>query len=82
MKLCRTSKAINFPYESFFFKGLLFSTNDCVSDTADLVRLWVHECQRVYGDKFIEEKDIDGFNKLLQDVYKKNFEVCSVFQTL
>ncbi|CAH1986860.1 unnamed protein product [Acanthoscelides obtectus] len=56
------------------FQGLLFSTNDCLNQPFDLVRLWVHECQRVYGDKLIEEKDIDSFSKLQLDIFKKNFE--------
>nr|CAI5851783.1 unnamed protein product [Callosobruchus analis] len=56
------------------FQGLLFSTNDCLNQPFDLVRLWVHECQRVYGDKLTEEKDIDSFSKLQLDIFKKNFE--------
>lgn len=57
------------------FQGLLFSTNDCLNQPTDLVRLWLHESQRVYGDKLIEEKDIDAFTKLQLDLFKKNFEV-------
>ncbi|XP_076261923.1 dynein heavy chain at 93AB isoform X2 [Rhynchophorus ferrugineus] len=56
------------------FQGLLFSTTDCLNQPVDLVRLWLHECQRVYGDKLVEEKDIDAFFKLQLDVFKKNFE--------
>ncbi|VEN40996.1 unnamed protein product, partial [Callosobruchus maculatus] len=56
------------------FQGLLFSTNDCLNQPFDLVRLWVHESQRVYGDKLTEEKDIDSFSKLQLDIFKKNFE--------
>ncbi|XP_066247509.1 dynein beta chain, ciliary [Euwallacea similis] len=56
------------------FQGLLFSSIDCLNHPSDLVRLWFHECQRVYGDKLTEDKDIDAFNKLQLDVFKKNFE--------
>lgn len=38
------------------------------------MRLWLHESQRVYCDKLIEEKDIDAFGKLQLDAFKKNFE--------
>ncbi|XP_034234645.1 dynein beta chain, ciliary [Thrips palmi] len=56
------------------FQGLLFSTNDCLTQPTDLVRLWMHEAQRVYGDKLTEEKDIDAFYKVQVDVVKKNFD--------
>ncbi|KAL1493068.1 hypothetical protein ABEB36_011203 [Hypothenemus hampei] len=59
---------------SNIFQGLLFSTLDCLNQPSDLVRLWMHECQRVYGDKLTEDKDIDFFNKIQLDVFKKNFE--------
>ncbi|CAB3368449.1 Hypothetical predicted protein [Cloeon dipterum] len=56
------------------FQGLLFSTAECLSAPADLVRLWMHETQRVYGDKMADEKDIELFSKIQTDIVKKNFE--------
>lgn len=57
------------------FQGMLFSTMDCLNQPIDLVRLWLHESQRVYGDKLTEEKDIDAFFKIQLDAFKKNFDV-------
>lgn len=62
-------------HKYIFLQGMLFSTNECLSQPTDVVRLWLHECQRVYGDKLTEEKDIDAFSKLQLDTFKKNYEV-------
>ncbi|KAF5277248.1 hypothetical protein FQR65_LT00356 [Abscondita terminalis] len=59
---------------SNIFQGLLFSTGDCLNQPHDIVRLWIHESQRVYGDKLTEEKDSDAFFKTQMDTFKKNFE--------
>ena len=36
----------------------------------------MHECDRVYRDKLIEEKDMDNYDRIQQDITKKIFEVC------
>ncbi|XP_043471037.1 dynein beta chain, ciliary [Leptopilina heterotoma] len=56
------------------FQGLLFSTNECLQIPSDFLRLWLHETQRVYGDKLVDEKDIENFYKFQLDILKKNFE--------
>lgn len=42
----------------------------------DLVRLWMHECDRVYRDKLVEEKDMEYYDRIQKDITKKIFEVC------
>lgn len=59
---------------SNIFQGLLFSTNDCVGTATDMIRLWIHETCRVYGDKLVDDKDIDSFTKMQTDIVKKSFE--------
>ncbi|XP_054276549.1 dynein beta chain, ciliary [Macrosteles quadrilineatus] len=56
------------------FQGLLFSSMDCLTQPTDLVRLWMHESQRVYGDKLTDEKDADAFMKIQIDIVKKSFD--------
>ncbi|XP_066519150.1 dynein axonemal heavy chain 17-like isoform X2 [Hoplias malabaricus] len=56
------------------FQGLLFSTPECLKTPPELIRNWLHECNRVYGDKLIDEKDIELFEKIQRDIFKKCFE--------
>ncbi|XP_077869744.1 dynein beta chain, ciliary-like [Saccoglossus kowalevskii] len=59
---------------SNIFQGFLFSMPDCLKAPVDFVRLWLHESERVYGDKLIDDKDIEAFAKLKFDYAKKYFE--------
>ncbi|CAG7784872.1 unnamed protein product [Allacma fusca] len=59
---------------SNLFQGLLFSSWDCLKSQMDLVRLWVHESYRVYGDKLVDDKDGIAFNKIIVEAVKKFFE--------
>ncbi|XP_035709844.1 dynein beta chain, ciliary [Folsomia candida] len=59
---------------SNIFQGVLFSTIDCLQNPLDLVRLWLHEASRVYGDKLVDDKDISTFAKMVNDNVKKSFE--------
>uniref|UniRef100_A0A803VV29 Dynein axonemal heavy chain 17 n=1 Tax=Ficedula albicollis TaxID=59894 RepID=A0A803VV29_FICAL len=56
---------------SNIFQGLLFSTPECLKTPVDLVRLWLHEAERVYGDKLVDEEDQYSFKKLLTDICKE-----------
>ncbi|NWX62644.1 DYH17 protein, partial [Promerops cafer] len=59
---------------SNIFQGLLFSTPECLKTPVDLVRLWLHEAERVYGDKLVDEEDQYSFKKLLADICKASFQ--------
>ena len=48
---------------------------ECVKSTQDLVKLYVHESNRVYQDKMVEEKDFNLFDKIQREVVKKIFDV-------
>ncbi len=42
-------------------------------DSVSCVRLWVHECERVFADRLISEADIAKFSELRQSTTKKYF---------
>ena len=60
----------------YILQGILFSTAECVKTPIDMVRLWMHECDRVYRDKLVDEKDMENYDKIQGDISKKTFEVC------
>lgn len=53
---------------------MLFSTPDSVKTTNDLLSLWLHEANRVYGDKMVETADTELYHKVQKDTFKKSFE--------
>uniref|UniRef100_A0A8C5WIH4 Dynein axonemal heavy chain 17 n=1 Tax=Leptobrachium leishanense TaxID=445787 RepID=A0A8C5WIH4_9ANUR len=60
---------------SNIFQGILFSTPDCLKTPQDLVKLYLHESNRVYRDKMVEEKDFDLFDKIQTEMVKKYYDV-------
>ena len=48
---------------------------ECVKSPVDLARLWMHECNRVYYDKLVDNSDMDLYDKIQQDMTRKFFEV-------
>lgn len=56
-------------------QGILFCTSECLKAPADLLKIYLHESNRVYRDKLVEEKDFQLFDKLQRDTVKKLYEV-------
>ncbi|XP_074463654.1 dynein axonemal heavy chain 9 isoform X3 [Larus michahellis] len=59
---------------SNIFQGLLFSTPECLKQPQDLVKLYLHESNRVYRDKMVEERDYGTFDKIQLEMVKKFYE--------
>ena len=38
-----------------------------------VVRLWVHECERVLSDRLVSDNDLAKFSEMRVDVIKKHF---------
>jgi len=72
--------AVNFHYEfsirhlASVFKGLLMSEPTYFTDPAKFASLFIHEADRVYGDRLVSPKNLDDYNKLAKDVGKKYFK--------
>lgn len=60
---------------SNIFQGLLFSTSECIKTPLDFARLWLHEASRVYGDKFVDERDMEVFDSMKNKVAREVFDV-------
>ncbi|XP_021069297.1 dynein heavy chain 17, axonemal isoform X2 [Mus pahari] len=59
---------------SNIFQGILFSTAEILKTPLDLVRLWLHEAERVYGDKMVDEKDQETLHRVTIASVKKFFD--------
>ena len=72
--------AINFHYEfnirhiTGVFQGVLMSTVEKFKDPEKVAKLWIHECERVYGDRLVSVKDLNTFRgELAGEVIKVAF---------
>ncbi|GAA6104763.1 dynein heavy chain 9, axonemal [Tachysurus ichikawai] len=59
---------------SNIFQGILFCKSQCIKTPQDLVKIYLHESNRVYRDKMVEDKDFDTFDKLQSEIVGKFYE--------
>ncbi|NXG21537.1 DYH9 protein, partial [Grallaria varia] len=59
---------------SNIFQGLLFSTPECLKEPQDLVKLYLHESNRVYRDRMVEANDYGTFDKIQREMAKKFYD--------
>ncbi|KAL7677341.1 hypothetical protein ACOME3_003577 [Neoechinorhynchus agilis] len=60
---------------SKIYQSILMASSECVKSPDDLVRLYLHEAHRVYGDRMISESDLSDFKKVLDDTLFKEMRV-------
>jgi dynein heavy chain len=71
--------AVNFHYEfnvrhlTNVFQGLLMAKQEQINDPEKLVRMWVHECERIYGDRLVNATHLDTYRAFVADITKKSF---------
>jgi len=49
------------------FQGIAKSDPRAISEDKILIKLWAHECMRVFQDRLISNEDRDEFNALLRE---------------
>lgn len=59
---------------SNIYQCILFTKPSTLQQPMDLIRIWVHECLRVYGDKLVDRQDGKVLVSSIQEVVKKTFE--------
>jgi len=71
--------AIKFHYEftvrhvTTMFQGLLAAKKDVIKTGEKMVKLWLHESNRTYGDLLMSESDMEQFATLAKTAAKKYF---------
>jgi dynein heavy chain len=71
--------AQNFHYEfnvrhlTNVFQGLLQAKQEAIAEPENLVKLWVHEAERIYGDRLVNAEHLDIYKGLCSEIVKKSF---------
>lgn len=55
------------------FQGICMGTPDRIKESTQLIRLWGHECMRVFKDRLINEEDRTWFDEALNTKVQENF---------
>jgi dynein heavy chain, axonemal len=69
--------AVNFHYEfnvrhlTNVFQGVLMSRKDIIKEPDNLVKLWAHECERIYGDRLVNYTHLETYRAFVADICKK-----------
>ena len=56
------------------FQGIAKSDPRAIIEDRDLIKLWAHECMRVFQDRLISMEDRDEFLGLLKEQTSKKFK--------
>ncbi|KAL0279081.1 UNVERIFIED_CONTAM: hypothetical protein PYX00_000712 [Menopon gallinae] len=56
-------------------RGVLLTPATHMKDPDKLIRLWVHECYRVFQDRLIEESDKEALFEIVRDACYPNFHI-------
>jgi dynein heavy chain len=55
------------------FQGVLNAKPEAIKEPDQLVRLWVHEAERIYGDRLVSYPHLSKYRELAADISAKSF---------
>jgi len=55
------------------FQGLLTAKVEAIKEPDNLIRLWVHESERIFGDRLVDAKDLAFYRAAASEVVSKSF---------
>lgn len=76
---CFKKTAQNFHYQfncrhlTNVFQGILAARQDSIKEPDNLVRLWVHEAERIYGDRLVNADHLAIYKGLSSELCSKSF---------
>ncbi len=72
---CKLHYTFNMRDLSKVFQGILCGTPEVITGKVELVRLWVHECQRVFGDRLVSDTDHSWLQTTIADILRNTFNL-------
>ena len=76
--------AVNFHYEfnvrhlTNVFQGMLQAKSEIIQDYDKMAKLWIHEMERIYGDRLVNAKDLATYRSIIFDQAKRNFPKANI----
>jgi dynein heavy chain len=59
-------------------QGVMSASKKCLAEEDTLIKLWIHECQRIFWDRLTDDQDKNWFvelqKKMLQQHFKKDWD--------
>jgi len=67
---------------SKLFQGVMMARPKHVKTFEDFAKLWMHECQRQFGDRLTNKEDIEIFQALLQLTINNSLNISWTYEEL
>ena len=59
---------------SKIFQGISKSSPKAIKKDTDMIKLWAHECLRIFQDRLISDQDRERFDDLIKEIVKEKFK--------